>query len=69
MKKKKWRDGDLGLKGILGKGKNTPGYALKLSSCLMIMLQKYWGSFDRQGGESVNEGLRSLRKTRGGSGE
>ena len=45
-KKKKWRDGDLGLKGILGKGKNTPGYSLKLSSCLMIMLQKYWGSIE-----------------------
>lgn len=39
--KKKWRDGDLGLKGIWGKGKNTP---VMLLHCLMIMLQKYWGS-------------------------
>ena len=53
-----------------GEGKEHSSYALKLSSCLMIMLLgQHHGTFDRQGGGSVNEGLRSLRKTRGGSGE
>ena len=28
----------------LGEGKEHTSYALALSSCLMIMLQKYWGS-------------------------
>ena len=53
-----------------GEGKEHTSYALKLSSCLKIMLPgQHHGTFDRQGGGSVNEGLRSLRKTRGGSGE
>ena len=54
----------------LGEGKEHTSYALTLPhDNAAKILGQHHGTFDRQGGGGVNEGLRSLRKTRGGSGE